>query len=157
MPVGQRHLIKCRCILPQFKNLKEPIFHQFSVFSIIDDNDVVQVSFAQCPNCGLVHKVIDLNKSELMSGREHMPSIKTIDEIKSSLDEKLVALLDSNSADLSTYEAVCFIIENQRWGEFVVLTSDVEGGLRQGKYVRILGEHLFKVDTFVREEFLSNA
>ena len=156
MPTGQKHLVRCRCILPQFKHMKDPLLHQFTVFSILDDADAVAVKFAQCTNCGLIHKVTDINRSEIMTGREHMSSIATIDEIKISLPEKLVALLEINDADLPTYEAVSFILENKQWGNIVVLSSDVDGGLRQGKYVRILGEQLFKIDTFTREEYVTN-
>lgn len=81
-----------------------------------------------------------------------MSSIRSIDEIRAELPENLQKILDINKADLATYEAASFVFENKRWGEFVVLNSDVEDGLRQGKYVRILGESLFKVEPYTREE-----
>ena len=153
MPTGVKHLIRCRCVMPQFKNLPEPPQHQFVVFSVIDDNDRVQLKFAQCNNCGVIHKVIDVCKSEVLTNREDMGSILTVDEIKAGLPRNLVNILDSNDADLPTWEVASFIYENKRWGEFVVLNTDSENGTRQGKYVQILGESMFKVNTFAREEF----
>lgn len=151
--IGQKHLVRCRCVLPQFKKLQNPPAHQFTVFSIID-NDVVQQKFSQCTNCGVIHRITEIGRSEIVTGREAMGSILTIDDIKPSLPEAIVKILEKNSVDLPTYEFVQFIIENKQWGNFVVLTTDLEGDVRQGKYLRILGETLFKVETFERLEAL---
>ena len=150
---GQKHLISCRCVLPQFKHAPEPPRHKFIVFSVIE-NDVVKSRFAQCPNCGLVHKVIEISRSEIIRNRESMPSLITINDIRASLPEQLVMILESNHADLPSWEAAQFIIENKLWGEFVVLTSDTEDGQKQGKFVRLLGERLFKVENYVRDEVI---
>lgn len=154
MPKGQKHLVQCRCVLPQYKNAKHPLIHKFIVFSEINDDDSVKPKFAQCNNCGIIHKVVDLCKSEVMSGKEAMSSIKSVDDIKLGLPEKLVQTLESNNADLPTWEAVSFIIENKQWGSFVVLSSDEEDGLKQGKYVRLISENMFRVETYSREEVL---
>lgn len=150
--MGLKHLVTCRCVLPTFKRHPNPPQHQFVVFSIIDDKGDVKPKFAQCNNCGSIHKVIEINRSEVMPGREEMSSIMTVDDIRVGLPEKLVGVLEANDADVATWEAVQFIYENKRWGEFVVLTSDEEGGLRQGKYLTILGENMLKVEGFEREE-----
>ena len=151
MPSGLKHLITCRCILPQFKRAKDPPLHQFVVFSDIDDANNVRVKFVQCNNCGIVHKVTDICRSEIVS-RESMKSLVTIDDVKIGMSSQLVELLELNNADLATWESVRFIIDNKMWGMFVVLSTDEESGLRQGKYVRLLGENLYKVETFTREE-----
>lgn len=156
MPRGQKHLVKCRCILPQFMKLKDPLLHQFVVFSIIGDDDKVITSFAQCPNCGIVHKVIDLSRSEIVPGREHLVSLKTIDDIRTSVSPQVAHVLDAHAVDMSTWEAVQFIIENEKWGDTVTLGSDTVDGTMQGKYIRILGPSLFKVDVFTREEYATD-
>lgn len=147
---GQKHLIKCRCILPQFKKMANPLFHQFIVFSIIE-NDEVKLKYSQCPNCGIVHRVTEIGKSDIIQGREVMQSMLTIDEIKHSLPENLRLILEKNNVDLPTWEAVAFYFENKLWGNFVVLTSDVDSNVKQGKYVRLLGESLFKVESYTQE------
>lgn len=152
MAMGMKHLITCRCVLPQLKRQPNAPQHQFVVFSIIDENGDVKPKFAQCNNCGSIHKVIEINRSQIMPGREDMSSIVTVDDIKISLPEKLAGVLEANHADLASWEAAQYIVENKRWGEFVVLTSDEEGGLRQGKYVTILGENMLKIEGFEREE-----
>ncbi len=151
MPTGQKHLVKCRCVLPQYKRARDAPSHRFIVFSIIGDDNKVIPKFAQCNNCGIIHKITELGVSELV-GREAMTSLMTIDDIKTSMPEGLVAILSAADVDLPTWELARFIYDNKRWGEFVALTSEVESGVRAGKYVRILGERLFKVDAFTREE-----
>ena len=146
---GQKHLIKCRCFLPQFKNLKSPPVHQFIVFSIIE-NDVVKVKFSQCNNCGLIHKVIDICKSEILSTKENMSSLIKVEDIRNSLNTNFVNILETNFADIATWEATQFIVENKLWGEFVVLTSEQQEDKIYGKYIRVLSESLCKVETFDR-------
>lgn len=152
MPYGQKHLVKCRCVLPQFKQANNPPAHQFTVFSVVNDDDTVKQKYAQCPNCGVIHKVIDVWKSEIIQSKESMSSIVTITDIKPSLPENLVKILESNNADLPSWESAQFIIENQRWGEFVVLNTETEEGVKHVKYVRILGSNMFKVESLDRQE-----
>ena len=152
---GQKHLIKCRCVLPQFKNSSDPEKkqHRFTVFSEIID-DVVKQKFAQCNNCGLVHKVTDICTSEIMPGKESMGSILSIDDIKSGLHASLVSILERHQCDLPTWEHAQHIVENKKWGDIVILTSDLEEDVKNIKYVRILGETLYKVDSHSRKELI---
>lgn len=153
MPTGTKHLIRCRCVLSQFKNLPNPPPHHFVVFSIVNDDGTVVQKFAQCNNCGIVHKVTDICTSEIVA-KEAMSSIITIDDVRPSIPQNLAIVLDKNNVDVATWECVRFIIENKQWGSFVVLNSEVESGVRQGKYVQILSESMFKVDSFSREEYV---
>jgi hypothetical protein len=147
---GQKHLIKCRCVLPQFKRLENPPVHQFIVFSVIQEDETVKPRYSQCNNCGVVHKVVDVCKSEIVSGKENMNSLIKIEDIKPSLHPNFIGILESSQADLATWESVQFIVENKQWGQFVVLTNDSEGEEIHGKYIRILGESICKVETFMR-------
>jgi len=148
---GQKHLIKCRCVLPQMKSVAIP--HEFPVFSeVIDGN--VRVKYTQCNNCGIVHKVFDICTSEIMTGKEAMSSITTIDDLKASMNPKLIALLEKNNCDLPTWEHAKYILENSRWGEIVILSSEVEGDDKVVKYLKIISETFFSVDTHVRKEVL---
>jgi hypothetical protein len=152
MKRGQRHLVTCKCFLPQFKKRESPPSHKFVVFSVIGEDDVVEVKYAQCNNCGSIHKVIDVCMSEILIGKDEMHSIMTIDDIKTSLPKSLVDILERHTLDVSSWEQAAFIIENKEWGNYVVLTQDGDEGTRQGKYVRILSETFFKIDSFVRDD-----
>lgn len=152
---GHKHLVKCRCVLPQFKGSIDPPVHHFVVFSVVDDADNVKVKYAQCNNCGVVHKVVDICKSEILPGKESMSALVGIEDIKASLPPNLVDILARNSVDLPTWEQAQFVLENKLWGDFVVLTHEEESGSRQGKYVRIMSETFFKIESFSREEIVA--
>lgn len=151
---GQRHLVKCRCVLPQYKGIINPPVHQFVVFSIINDDTTVKTRYAQCNNCGIIHKITDICTSEIISGKESMPAIVKIEDIKLSFPPNLSDILERNNVDITIWEAAQFIIENKAWGDFVVLTQEEESGTRQGKYVRIMSETFFKVESFSREDVI---
>lgn len=151
---GQKHLIKCRCVLPHLKGRTDSPQHQFIVFSIINDEDAVVPRYSQCNNCGIIHKVVDICKSEILSSKESMSSILSIEDIKHSLPTNVVDILERNQADLSTWENVQFIIENKQWGQFVLLSQEEESGEKVGKYLSILGENFFRVNNFNRTEVL---
>lgn len=148
-----KHLIKCRCVISQFKTQPNPPNHQFVVFSVFDENDVLVQKFVQCNNCGVVHRVIDVCKSEIVE-REFLSSSVSIDEIKMGIPEQLLAVLETNQVDLATYEHVRWILENQKWGEIVILSSEMIDGTKQGKFLRMFGERLFKIESFTRDEII---
>jgi hypothetical protein len=151
---GQKHLITCRCILQQFKSQNNPPFHKFVVFSVINtENDEVQVKLSQCNNCGIVHKVTDICKSEILS-KDSISSLTTIDDIKVNLPEKLLSVLDRYEIDLPSWEHINFIIENESWGECEVLSSDNIDDVVQGKYIVFYGKNLFKIEQYTKEEII---
>lgn len=149
---GYRHLVKCRCVLPQYKGLINPPAHHFVVFSVINDDDTVKIKYSQCNNCGIVHKVTDVCTSEIIPGKEAMSSIVKIEDIKLSLPNNLSDILERNNVDIASWEQAQFIIENKQWGGFVMLAQEDDAGTKQGKYVRIMSETFFKVESFSREE-----
>src|SRR3990167_799318 len=154
MPSGQKHLIQCRCVLPQLKRSVVPIFHSFVVFSIIDDDGTVRPKLAQCNNCGVLHRVIDLCKSEFVK-KDHSTSLLSIDDVRSSFPEQLESSLSAADVDLPTWEQAKFIYENELWGQHVILSSESDGELRHVKLVRILGRSLFKVEQVSTTEVIS--
>ena len=151
---GQKHLIKCRCVLPHLKTRENPPQHQLTVFSVIDDNDKIKTKYSQCNNCGLIHKVIDICQSEILTGKDEMKSIVQIDDIKLSLPRNLSDILERHEIDLPSWEQAQFIVENKLWGDFIILAQEEEDGIVHGKYVRILSDSFFKIESFQRNVIL---
>ena len=79
---GIKHLIECHCVLPQFRNRLDAVYHRFVVFSIIDADDNMVPKYAQCNNCGVIHKVIDVMTSEVALGNDNDAAVISIDDIK---------------------------------------------------------------------------
>lgn len=151
---GIKHLIPCHCVLSQFKGDPNPPVHQFVVFSVLGDDNVLQVKLAQCNNCGVAHRVTDVCKSQILSGREDLSSILSLDDIKMGLPDQLVALLERHDADYSSWEQAKWIIENQRWGERVILSNDVVEGVRQTKFVTIIGNTMFQLNSLTSDVYI---
>lgn len=74
-------------------------------------------------------------------------TLPSIDDVRLGMNDQLAATLDRYKADLPTWQAVQYIIDNERWGDFVTLTSDELEGERQVKYIQILGRNIFKIKT----------
>jgi hypothetical protein len=149
--VGQKHIVTCRCMLPQYKKYNQR--HRFVVFSIIE-NDVIKEKFVECNNCGIVHKVYDVCKSQIIN-RDEFPGLIKKEDIKSQLPQNLIDILEKNDCDLATWENVKFIIENKFWGNFVVLSSENIDGNNIGKYIQFFGENLFKIESFINNEVIN--
>lgn len=152
---GIKHLVQCHCILPQFRKMKDPIFHQFVVFSVIDNNDAVVVKYAHCNNCAAVHKVYDLCKSEIVVGKESIRSMMTKEDMRPCLPANIVSVLETYHCDLSTWEEVQFILENDIQDASVVLVRDNLKDETQGKVLKLLGQSKIKIESFVRNDFIT--
>lgn len=146
-----RHLIRCRCVLTQFKRMVNPPTYEFVVFSeILDDH--VQVKLVSCPNCGIIHKVYDICKSELLN-RDDSRTVTKLDDVKLSLSEPLSAILEKHDVDLSVWEHARWIIENQSWGNFVLLEQEKISGGKNVKFMTIFGNSLFRIENkFIADE-----
>lgn len=152
---GVKHLVQCHCMLPQFRNNPVPVFHKFIVFSIIDDEDQVISKVVECNNCGAVHKVSELGKSNIVIGREDLRSVITIQDIQLSLPDNVSQILKSYNADITTWEEVQFGLENEEWGKEIVLTREEVQGITQGKILKLVGPpSRIKIESFARDEFL---
>ena len=152
---GVKHLIQCHCILPQFRNLEEPVFHQFVVFSNTDDKGDIVVKIAKCNNCGVVHRVVDFCKSEIVTSAEDTMAITTIEDLKNSIPEKMCKVLIDSKSDISTWEQVDDIIENESWNSSIVLSREKVGDETHLKVMSIIGPERFRIKTHTRQEFIS--
>lgn len=131
--------------------MPDPVLHKFIVLSEIDENGDVVPSFAQCPNCGACHRVKEVGLSEILR-KEDLPSVLTIDEIKGNLPEKLVQALAKYDLELHQWLEIKWVMENQAWGRTVILSREMIEGELTGKYIQILGESLWRINSFSRED-----
>ena len=79
---GTKHLIQCHCVLPQYRRMKDPVFHQFVVYSKINKDGTLKPKVGKCNNCGVFHNVIDFCKSEILHDYEGDGFLITIDDIE---------------------------------------------------------------------------
>jgi hypothetical protein len=146
-----KHLIKCQCFLPQFESMARPPAHKFIVFSELDHQGLVVPSYAQCPNCGIIHKILEIGYSQIMK-KEQLSIIPTIPEIKSQLPDKLVDLISSYNLDLSCWQEIQWIYNNEVWGRGVILSREEIDGVQTGKHIQFFGETNWRINSFTLEE-----
>ena len=152
MPTGIKHLIQCHCILPQYRNKKNPVFHKFVVFSIIDDSDTCKSKIVNCNNCGISHRVYDLCKSELLTGNEDTRSVMKKEDFKLSLPSSLYDLLNSYNCEIHDWEHVLHIFQNNLWYTedcFIILSRDTDEDSISGKLLRITGAGAFRIEPYM--------
>jgi len=147
---GVRHLIECHCTLPQYRNANPPVYHKFVVFSVLDE-DAIQKKLVQCNNCGIIHKVVDLCKTEIAHGMEEGQSLRSIEDIKIGIPDKMVTFLTQQNADISTWEYVEFILDNKQEKE-VILKKEQKDELTQLKILHIKEDGTFKVKNETRQD-----
>ena len=145
---GVKHLVQCHCILPQYKKSKDPVFHKFVVFSVIDDSDTVLSKYAECNNCSAVHKVYDICKSEIVTGKESVRTALQKEDFKMSLPEDLFNLLGQYQKDVCDYEYSQFIIDNKLWDSSIVLTREEIDNHVQGKVLKFLESRRFRIESY---------
>ena len=148
---GIKHTIECHCVLPQFARKPKPIYHKFVVFSIVDDSDSVKPKFVQCNNCGVVHKVFDLCRSEIITGNDELRVVTNIDDIKISISENLSQILESYNAGLPIWEHAQFIVENELWSSEIILQNETISDDIQGKLLIFKGPNSYKIENFLHQ------
>ena len=147
---GIRHLIECHCVLPQYRKTTPTVYHKFIVFSAVVD-DVVQKKLSQCNNCGVLHKVVDLCKTEIVHGMEEGSSLRTIEDIKLGLPDKVVEFLVQQNVDVSTWELVEFLLDNKQDKE-IVIKKDQKDDVTQLKILHVRSDGTFKIKSEIRQD-----
>ena len=153
MKEGIRHLIQCHCVLPQYRKRKEPIFHKFLVFSILNSG-ICEAKLAQCNNCAQLHNVVDLCRSEFLSGKDETSAIPTEVDIGLSISAKLKEVLETNKCDISLWEQAEFYEENEMWGSKIILSKERVGDSIQIKSLLFVSDGKFKIKSESFQEMI---
>ena len=152
---GIKHLVQCHCVLPQYRRETKPIFHKFVVFSILDEeNDKIDNRLVQCENCGTIHKIIDVCKSEIIPGKDESNTVITVLDVKTSIPEKLSKILENNNCDISTWEHAQFVFENELWEEDIIISKETLGDSTSLKILNIKNENKYKIKTINRTDVI---
>lgn len=147
-----KHIVQCRCFLHQFKHLDNPPSFQFPVFTQFNEETGEPITtYAQCPNCGLIHKVKEIGKSEILH-RETMMTLPTYKDIKREMPEWLSGILEEHSCDFATWQEAKHIYTNQLWGNFIVLAREREDDTLIGKCLFINGKDDYHVEVYTHTD-----
>ena len=151
---GIKHLIECHCVLALYKNSQKIINHKFPVYSKLDKNGKPVRKIVKCNNCDTLHVVTDIFKSEIRGGKDQTDVVLSKEEIGYMLDNKINNLLVKVDADISIWEHILDIIEEERWGEQVVIKRDVIDEKQQVKVLEILSDSKFRISNETIEDLI---
>ena len=145
---GIKHTIKCHCILPQFRTSPNPPIHEFVVFSVLDDSDTVMPKSVHCNNCGVIHQVIDMCRSEIVTGREDC-SLVTKKDVAFMLPSQVAEVLENYNCDLPTWEQSLFLFQERQWGNFVILERKENDTGTEGKLLKFHSYERFTIEPYI--------
>jgi hypothetical protein len=151
---GYKHLVECNCVLPQYRSHPTPVFHKFVVFSVLDESGSVIPKNVQCENCGTIHKIYDICKSEIVPGKDESRSVLTKKDVSASLTQSLIDLLEEYQLGIADYEAAKFYIDNEMWGSVIILSKEIDGDGYSGKMLNFVGHGKFRVDPYFGKDMI---
>ena len=143
--LGIKHLIDCHCYLKIFKTEEKIIYHKFIVYSQIDENGNILEKYVKCNNCNAVHKVFEINRSEIFAGKDQTDSITTIEDLKYSLPKVIVNIFEQYKNDIADYEHAIDIYAKKAWGSEIILKRDIIDEMYQIKYLVINSKESFEI------------
>lgn len=132
--------------------MKDPVFHKFPVFSVIDDSDTVILKYAECNNCGAAHKVYDICKSEIVTGKDEVRSQLSISDFKFSLPDDLFELLNHYKKELPDFEMCQFILDHEKWGSQIVLSREEMDDNTQGKILKFVEKGKMRIESYTHKD-----
>jgi len=150
-----KHTVQCHCILPQYRNKKDPVFHKFVVFGALDNSDTLLAKYVKCNHCSAVHRIYDVCKSEIVIGKEDSSAITTIEDLRLMVPPDIVSVLDSYNCELHVFEHVFHILKHKLYEEHVILTKEVMDEEVIGKRLVFSKEGMPTITSFM-EEFSEN-
>ena len=153
------HLIECQCILPLYKKSKKLIFHKFTVFSEINDNDEVKEKYVSCNNCDSIHKVTEVLKSEVVWGNDSYKNlVTTIEDIKFNLSnegyEKIINILEQNNCEISIWENINFLIQNDLEESVIISKEEIDNSVVIKKLFYLNNNFKLKKEIYQKDFFV---
>tara|TARA_B100000965_G_C19153243_1_gene566971 strand:+ start:89 stop:520 length:432 start_codon:yes stop_codon:yes gene_type:complete len=112
-----------------FKNNNKPVYHKIPTISFFNDNDEIKEKYIICNNCGVVHRVYEVLKSEIKWGMEDLKNlVNTKEDIAQNLNflEKndIVNILNKEQAFTCDWELAEHLVENNIDGNIILQTTE---------------------------------
>jgi len=151
---GIKHLVECHCILPQYRKDSTPKYHSFVVFSLFDDADTAIPKHAKCNNCGVIHNVIDMCKSEILPGQE-VGAVMTEKDCSVMLPTGVQNILETYGCEVPDWEHALYILQNEKWGDFIIVNKEeTEQGDLTGKILKFVGPTVYRLEPFMQKRIV---
>ena len=96
-----------------------------------NENDIIETKYVLCNNCDALHEVQDICKSEIKWGKDaYIGLVNSKDDIKFNLSslgkDNIVTILEKNDCDISVWEFVEHVIENNLEENIVLDKKEID-------------------------------
>jgi len=154
--IGIKHLIECHCTLKIYNGSNNHLFHKFPVYSNYDSTGKLIEKICKCNNCGTLHRVKSICKSEIIrGGKDRNTSEINIEDISLQIDKKIENVLRRYDCDISVWENVLDIIEKEAWEYPVIISREVIDMKYHVKIMEIVSESKIKIISKIIEDEIS--
>ena len=140
-------MIECHCILPIYKDATPTIYHKFITYSKIDENGKIIPKYVNCNNCGITHYVYEICKSDIKIGKEDIKSIRTVEDIKISLPDKIIDILENHDCSIEDYELVEDVFEQELFPSELIIKREIIDEEHHIKLLKISSMKKFKIES----------
>ncbi len=147
--LGQKHMIECHCILPIYKDATPTIYHKFITYSKIDESGKIIPKYVNCNNCGITHHVYEICRSDIKIGKEDIKSIRTIEDIRIGLPDKIIDILEKHDCAIEDYELVEDIFEQEIFPSELIIKREIIDEEHHIKLLKISNMKKFKIESEV--------
>lgn len=139
------HAIECQCILPVYSKVEKPVYHQFIVFSQLQD-DMIEEKYVECNNCGIIHQITGCNKSNLISDTTNYKSlVVNKEDLSYNLPSKYLDFLTSrNVEEIYIWEKINYLLENNIKELVLFKRSSIENYIIC-EFIEIIDKDNFKI------------
>jgi len=132
--VYQKHLIECQCTLSIFKNNNKVVYHKIPVISFFNEKDEAKEKYVICNNCGIVHRVYEVFKSEIKWGMEDLKNlVNTKEDIEQNLNflgkSEIVNILNKEQSYTCDWELAEYLIENNLSGNIILQSTESDNNI----------------------------
>ena len=145
--IGQKHLIECHCSLPLYKNRKDIVYHKFVVYSKIDEAGNKIPKYSKCNNCGATHYVYEFCKSEVKAGKEDNDVALTIEDVKISLPDKIIKILEQYECTIDVYEQIDDVFDHDFFPIDIIINREIIEDEHTVKLLKLINKDRYKIQT----------
>lgn len=157
MKLGIKHLVECHCTLPLYKGMQDIIYHKILVYSKFNSNEKIVEKIVNCENCGLIHKVFDICRSNIVKdGNEENNSSVTIEELELEIPDKLINILRNNNCTIPIYEEIIDALDHNVNDHNIIIKRDLIEGIYHVKILNIKKQKFKILSEKIENEFTIN-
>lgn len=150
------HTLECQCILPIYNKVEKPVYHSFVVFSTFVD-DSLEEKYVECNNCGVVHQVLNVNKSNIISDvTKYKSLVVSKEDLSYNLPSKYLDFLTKkNIEEVYIWEKINFLLENDISEKVLFNRSQIDN-YTVCEFIEVIDKDKFKItkDKFQRDIIL---